>query len=127
MSHTRVPQEHARVARIERETASARAAHAAACAELTALRRADFLNERMRARRGDDGDSDNNGDRENRSACANASASTLPPNHLALPLSEELRKAARFGAPEVNDLFKQQYMALLAEVSDGQSGWYADG
>jgi hypothetical protein len=40
-----------------------------------------------------------------------------------VPLSEELRKAAHFGLAEVNEMFKDQYMALLSEVTDGASGW----
>lgn len=95
------------MARLEKEAAEARALHAAACAELAALRRADFLNDRTVRNAGDGAGS----------VSASAPPRTMPPTSvLVAPLSEELRKAAHFGAAEANELFKHQYMALLAEV-----------
>ena len=96
------------MARLENDATDARALHAAACAELAALRRADFLNDRT-VRGAEDGAG---------STAAPAPPRTMPPpaSVFVAPLSEELRKAAHLGAAEVNELFKHQYMALLAEV-----------
>ena len=44
---------------------------------------------------------------------------------LQLPLGAELRRHGFFQTEEINQMLSQQYLALLADLTDGQSGWAA--